>query len=142
MADRYPRTGPQIAPARIMTTDLNGCEDGRPDAAIASADAAAQQRERRIERLIDRLPESVRPTVRRLRHPSSRWVRVPAGVFFIGGSFLSILPFFGIWMLPLGLMLLAEDVPPLRRARDRILASLERRRPQWFTGRGAESRTG
>jgi hypothetical protein len=36
-------------------------------------------------------------------------------------------------MLPLGLMLLAEDVPPLRRARDQVLAWIERRRPKWFT---------
>jgi len=28
-----------------------------------------------------------------------------------------ILPFFAVWMLPLGLMLLAEDVPPLRAKR-------------------------
>ena len=50
----------------------------------------------------------------------------------IVGSFLSILPVFGLWMLPLGLVLLAEDVPVLRRARDRILEWIERRRPHWF----------
>jgi hypothetical protein len=35
-------------------------------------------------------------------------------------------------MLPLGLLLLAEDLPPLRRARSRILDSIQRRRPHWF----------
>jgi hypothetical protein len=97
------------------------------------ADPVARQREYRVERLIDRLPERVRTTVCWLRRPSSRWVRVPAGLLFAGASLLSILPLFGIWMLPLELMLLAEDVPPLRRARDRLLEWIERHRPNWFT---------
>ncbi|HZU89600.1 MAG TPA: hypothetical protein VE993_10130 [Stellaceae bacterium] len=111
------------------------------NAATASTDAASQHHDRRIERLIARLPNWLQTATRWLRRPSSRWIRLPAGVILIGGSFLSILPFFGLWMLPLGLMLLAEDVPPLRRARERILDFLERRRPHWFTGSGAESRT-
>jgi len=42
-----------------------------------------------------------------------------------------ILPFLRLWMLPLGLVLLADDIPPLRRARRRALgwqAVLVRRR--------------
>jgi hypothetical protein len=35
-------------------------------------------------------------------------------------------------MLPLGLVLLAEDVTPVRRATDRVLAWIERRRPHWM----------
>jgi hypothetical protein len=64
-----------------------------------------------------------------------------AGVLLIAGSFLSILPIFGLWMLPLGLMLLAEDIAPLRRVRDRILDWIERRRPHWFTTGDAGCRT-
>jgi hypothetical protein len=30
-------------------------------------------------------------------------------------SFLAILPVFGLWMLPLGLILLSEDLPIVRR---------------------------
>jgi hypothetical protein len=97
------------------------------------ADPVARQREHRVERLIDRLPERLRTTIRWLRRPSSRWVRIPAGLLFVGGSLLSIFPLFGVWMLPLGLMLFAEDVPPLRRARDRLLEWIERQRPNWLT---------
>jgi hypothetical protein len=97
------------------------------------ADAAVRHHEHRLERLIGRLPKRLRTTTRWLRRPSSRWVRIPAGLLLIGGSLLSILPLFGVWMLPLGLMLLAEDVPPLQRARDRLLEWLERHRPNWFT---------
>jgi hypothetical protein len=100
---------------------------------IPRSDDPMQSHEYRVERLIDRLPERLRTIVRWLRRPSSRWVRVPAGLLLAGASLLSILPFFGLWMLPLGLMLLAEDVPPLRRARERFLAWIEWHRPNWFT---------
>jgi hypothetical protein len=99
-----------------------------------TADAADQRHEHRLERLIDRLPRRLQATTRWLRRPSSRWLRIPAGILLIGGGLLSILPLFGLWMLPLGLVLLAEDVPLLRRARDRTLDWIERRRPQWIRG--------
>ena len=35
-------------------------------------------------------------------------------------------------MLPLGLVLLAEDFPPVRRGTDTVLAWIERRRPHWM----------
>jgi hypothetical protein len=100
-----------------------------------------KHQERRIERLIARLPERLQTTVRWLRRPALRWVRVPVGVLFIAGAFLSIFPVFGIWMLPLGLMLLADDIPPLRRVRDRFLDWVELHRPHWFGGQDPRSRT-
>jgi hypothetical protein len=69
-----------------------------------------------------------------LRKPASRWARIPAGLLLIIGGCLAILPIFGLWMLPLGLMLLADDVPPLRRFR--ALDWLEARRPHWFAAAG------
>src|ERR1700756_5560367 len=96
--------------------------EGRPAETDAGPlDAASRHQEHRIERLIDQLPDRFRTTIRWLRRPSLRWVRMLAGVLLIAGSFLSILPIFGLWMLPLGLMLLAEDIAPLRRVRDRVL---------------------
>jgi hypothetical protein len=71
-----------------------------------------------------------------LRKPASRWARIPAGVLLIIGGCLAILPVFGLWMFPLGLMLLADDIPPLRPTRDRALDWLERRRPRWFAAAG------
>jgi hypothetical protein len=60
------------------------------------------------------------------------WVRIPAGVLLIAGGVLSILPVLGLWMLPLGLVLLAEDVPPLRHATGRLLAWIEHHKPHWM----------
>ena len=93
---------------------------------------AAAQRERRLNQLIDRLPKSWQSTARWLRHPSRRWLRICVAILLIVGSLFSILPLFGLWMLPFGLVLLAEDVSVLRWALDRILEWIERRRPHWF----------
>jgi hypothetical protein len=87
------------------------------------------QHEHQLERLIDRLPRALQATVRWLRRPSSRWVRIPVGLLLIVGGVLSVVPLLGLWMLPIGLVLLAEDVPLLRAWRDRMLSWIERRRP-------------
>ena len=50
-----------------------------------------------------------------IRRPSARLGRIPVGVVMVFGGVLSFLPILGIWMLPLGLMLLAIDFPPLQR---------------------------
>lgn len=60
------------------------------------------------------MPTSVARIIRNLRHPKARWIRIPIGVLLIAGGIFSILPFLGIWMLPLGLLLMAYDVPALR----------------------------
>jgi hypothetical protein len=99
---------------------------------VPTPEAIEHSDEHRIERLIDRVPNALRPAARWLRRPSSRWLRIPAGVLLVGGGVLSILPLLGIWMLPLGLMLLAEDLPPLRRARGRVLGWISRHRPHWL----------
>jgi len=101
-------------------------------AATPANQAVADRYEQRLERLIDRLPKILQPSTRWLRRSSSQWVRIPAGVLLVCGGLLSILPFLGIWMLPLGLLLLAEDMAPLRRRRDRALDWIARRRPDWF----------
>jgi hypothetical protein len=90
------------------------------------------ERKRRLDLLVRRLPERLRSAVRWLLQPSARWLRIPAGLLLIIGGFLAILPIFGLWMLPLGVVLLSEDVPPLRRATGRVLAWIERRHPRWM----------
>src|SRR3981189_2545568 len=67
--------------------------------AMAAHEAVAHCHDPRIDRLIDRLPNALQPAIRWLRRPSSRWVRIPAGVLLISGGLLSILPLLGIWRL-------------------------------------------
>lgn len=37
------------------------------------------------------------------------------GLVFIAGGILGFLPVLGFWMIPLGLVLISLDIPPLRR---------------------------
>lgn len=66
-----------------------------------------------------------------LLHGRLRGFRLPIAVALILGSFLSILPVFGLWMLPLGLMLLALDVPLLRPFVSNALIRARRRVAVW-----------
>jgi hypothetical protein len=86
----------------------------------------------RLEGLINRLPSWLGAAVRALRQPSGRWFRIPAGLLLIIGGVLAFLPILGVWMIPLGLALLAEDMPMLRSWRSKILDWVERRHPHWL----------
>src|SRR5215831_16597589 len=86
----------------------------------------------RLDQLSAALPPRLRSGIQWLLLPSSTWIRIPAGALLICGGVLSFLPILGLWMLPLGLLLLAEDVPPLRSTRTRILDWIQRRRPHWL----------
>jgi len=47
----------------------------------------------------------------RLRQPKWRLVRLPAGVLLVLGGLVGFFPLVGFWMLPLGLAILAVDIP-------------------------------
>ena len=68
-----------------------------------------------FKRLDQEVPERLSRVFRWLRHPASRLIRVPVGILLVLGGVFSILPGLGIWMLPLGLLLIAYDLPVLRR---------------------------
>jgi len=125
---------PEVPDGSVVTLSKIGKQPSvaRSETTVAGPAAAPHPNEHRIERLIERLPQAMQTPTRWLRRPSSRWVRIPAGVLLLCGSALSVLPFFGVWMLPLGLMLLAEDVPSLRRLRCRALDWIAHRRPHWL----------
>ena len=74
-----------------------------------------QELRRAFKRFEQEVPPWFGGTLRWLRHPRSRGIRLPVGALFVLGGVFSILPGLGIWMLPLGLLLLAGDVPILRR---------------------------
>ena len=86
----------------------------------------------RLERLIARLPQRVGSTIRFVRQPSARWLRIPTALLLTLGGVLWFLPILGLWMLPAGLALLADDVPLLRSLRCRALDWIEHHRPDWL----------
>src|SRR6476659_5417792 len=69
----------------------------------------AQQNDPRVDQLIARLPPRLNAAVRWLRRPASAWMRRATAMLLICGGLLGFLPILGLWMLPLGLLLLAED---------------------------------
>lgn len=68
------------------------------------------------------------------RHPNA-WLRRAIGAVLIVGGVLGFLPILGFWMLPLGLLVLSDDIPWVRRRRRRIEVSWGR----WWRERWANS---
>ena len=86
----------------------------------------------RVDGLLAMLPTWLQSRMAWLRVPSRWWIRVPMALLFMLGGLLSILPLLGLWMLPLGVALLAEDVPgvkaPLEKAAQWLVRSWARMR--------------
>lgn len=74
-----------------------------------------QELRRAFRRFEQEVPAWFGSGLRWLRHPRSRWIRIPSGLLLMLGGIFAILPGLGIWMLPLGLLLLAGDIPVLRK---------------------------
>ena len=89
--------------------------------------SAKDDLDRQAEKLEKKLPDWAASTVRWLRQPSSKWVRMPAALLLIAGGFVGFLPILGFWMVPLGLMLVAQDVPFLRGPLAKGLSWIERK---------------
>jgi hypothetical protein len=76
--------------------------------------AAAAAWDARVAHLLTKLPERARSGIGWLRHPPRRWPRLLAAMLLVAGGVCSILPVLGLWMLPLGLALMSDDVPSLK----------------------------
>ncbi|MEJ0074935.1 MAG: hypothetical protein WDO17_05740 [Alphaproteobacteria bacterium] len=88
-----------------------------------------------LDRLQEELPQPAAKPVRKLRQSDWKWARIPAGILLVIGGLLAFLPVLGLWMLPLGLGLLAIDVPFLRKPMARAIRwGLDK----WHAWRGAD----
>ena len=99
---------------------------------------------RRIHRQFDRIQRKVPVSARLLewlRRPGARLIRLPLGILLMLGGIFSFLPVLGIWMLPLGLMLLALDIALLRAPVSYALVRGGRKWTTWRRGR-RDSRSG
>ncbi|MHB1101214.1 MAG: hypothetical protein ACYC0C_00225 [Devosia sp.] len=95
----------------------------------------------RIDRQFDRIQKKVPPSARLLewlRRPASKVVRVPIGVLLVLGGIFSFLPVLGIWMLPLGLLLLALDIAFLRTPVSAAILRTTRKWTTWRRGKRAD----
>lgn len=74
-------------------------------------------------------PDRVTRVIRWLRDPDSKWVRLPLGLLLVVGGFFGFLPVLGIEFIPVGLLLIAQDVPFLRKPVGKFTLWLE---SQWL----------
>lgn len=96
-----------------------------------------------FEKLQQETPDVVTRAICWLRKPQARMVRLPLGILFVCAGFLWFLPALGLWCLPIGLVLIAQDVPFLRRPVGRMtLNLLDRwtRLRQWWARRRARAK--
>lgn len=67
----------------------------------------------------------------RLRRPT-RWpARVGVSLLLVVGGLLSFLPVLGLWMLPLGLIIISQDLPILQRPLLRMFQWADRWTKAW-----------
>lgn len=83
-------------------------------------------------------PDRVARFIRWLRSPKSKWVRLPLGILFIAAGFLGpVLPVVGLEFVPVGLLLVAQDVPFLKKPVGRAMLWLEHK---WIAHRQKKKR--
>lgn len=90
---------------------------------------------RQFDRLQKRIPEVGARLLERLRRPGARLIRIPLGILLVLGGIFSFLPVLGIWMLPLGLLLLALDLVILQGPVNTAVVRGTRKFSTWSRGR-------
>lgn len=80
---------------------------------------------------LERMLPRARGALAALRRDSYRPLRLPLALILIVGGLLSFLPFLGIWMLPLGLLLLAVDLTVLRGPISVLMVRVRQRIRRW-----------
>ena len=85
-----------------------------------------------FEMIDRRVPIRVSQSIRWLRKPSSFGVRLVVALLLILGGIFSFLPILGLWMLPLGLLFIAQDFPTLQKPLVGALAWVEAKW-KWLT---------
>lgn len=90
--------------------------------------------QRRLARQFDMLERTIPGLEGRtgsIRSRRGRLFRIPLGIILVVGGVFSILPFLGLWMIPLGLLLLAIDLPFLQPTVNALLIRGRRRIDIW-----------
>ena len=82
--------------------------------------------DRQLDSLQQRLPAWACRVLHWMRK-SSFWVRLPLALLLMACGVFGFLPILGFWMLPLGLILIAQDIAPLRPPIARLIAWAEQK---------------
>ncbi|AKI00464.1 hypothetical protein IMCC20628_01752 [Hoeflea sp. IMCC20628] len=82
----------------------------------------------------------VRFGARNFRLPRRASTRIALGAGLVAGGTLGFLPILGFWMIPLGLLVLSQDLPSVRRWRRQFVVRTERRRARRPASGAAKAR--
>ncbi|WP_422370253.1 hypothetical protein [Hoeflea sp.] len=74
-----------------------------------------------------------------LKLPRSATARIAVGTSLVCGGILGFLPVLGFWMVPVGLLVLSQDLPSVRRWRRSLVVRMERRKGRPDRGRKGEN---
>jgi 4-alpha-glucanotransferase len=89
----------------------------------------------RLDRIVERyqakMPGWMGRFVGWIRKPELRLLRLVSGVLLVLFGCVGFLPILGFWMVPLGLLLLAQDVTFLRRPTVNAIYWVERKVKAW-----------
>ena len=96
-----------------------------------SNNAVKAELERYFDRIEQHLPKWLARFLHWLRQPSMLIARALVCVLLIVGGLLAVLPLLGVWMLPLGLIIIAQDLPFLQPPLVRIFQWIERKWEGW-----------
>lgn len=72
---------------------------------------------RRFDRQLDKMGRSLPGLdgpLRGLTAPGRMWLRWPVAILLMAGGLVGFLPVVGFWMFPLGVVLIAIDIPGIR----------------------------
>lgn len=72
-----------------------------------------------------------------LNLPENRWARIGIGGGLVFLGLLGFLPVLGFWMIPAGFLVLATDIPAVRRFNRRAVVAVK----GWWVGRKRRPRS-
>jgi hypothetical protein len=84
-----------------------------------------QEAEQYIHEKLDRLTPRIAQAVHKLRNARPAWLKLVAAALLMVGGLFWFLPLVGIWMLPLGLILVADRFPATKRLLVKLLLRME-----------------
>lgn len=97
--------------------------------------------ERLVARLKQKMPAWMARALAWLLSPAAILIRLPLGLLLVLGGIFSFLPLLGIWMLPFGILLIAVDVPVVRRWLIRTWPKVEARWRLWRRSRSKPAKS-
>lgn len=86
-----------------------------PQKEIKMANDGRKKLDQAYNKLEHEVPEKVAQKIQWLRSDNAKWVRIPMAIVLMIAGCFGFLPVIGIELIPLGLMLIAQDIPFLRK---------------------------